>query len=92
MIDELRADYEALQKENAALKEINESLHSSSKFTYENQKTEIESLRKQVEEIKELCAKEAEHWKKIGKNPEHKCGEYIASAIRGIKPASKNGE
>lgn len=53
---------------------------------------EIESLRKQVEEIKELCAKEAEHWQKIGKNPDHACGQYIAAAIRGIKPASKNGE
>jgi hypothetical protein len=32
---------------------------------------------------REACAKEAEHWQKIGQNPEHKCGEYIASAIRG---------
>lgn len=29
---------------------------------------------------REACAKEAEHWQTI--SSEHKCGEYIASAIR----------
>jgi hypothetical protein len=33
--------------------------------------------------MRELCAREAEHWQQISK-PEHKCGEYIAAAIRGL--------
>jgi hypothetical protein len=38
-----------------------------------------------VEAEREACALEAEHWQKIGQNPTHKCGEYIAAAIRGRK-------
>jgi acyl-CoA thioesterase len=34
-------------------------------------------------ELLEKAALEAEHWQKIGK-PEHKCGEYIAAAIRAL--------
>ena len=35
--------------------------------------------------VMEDCAKEAEHWQTISR-PEHKCGEYIAAAIRSMKP------
>ena len=35
-----------------------------------------------VAQEREQCALEAEHWQTISK-PEHKCGEYIAAAIRG---------
>lgn len=56
------------------------------------QVAEIEALRKQVEEIKELCAKEAEHWQTISTNQGHACGQYIAAAIRGFEIVSKNGD
>jgi hypothetical protein len=35
-----------------------------------------------VAQEQESCAKEAEHWQKIGRNPTHVCGQYIAAAIR----------
>jgi hypothetical protein len=31
----------------------------------------------------EACAKEADHWYEINKT--HRCGDYIAAAIRGLK-------
>ncbi len=42
-------------------------------------------------DLLELAAKEAEHWQTIGSNPSHKCGEYIAAAIRGLKAAQSAG-
>ncbi len=48
-------------------------------YTAEALAAEVE---KAVLEERERCAKEAEHWQAISR-PEHKCGEYIAAAIRG---------
>ena len=42
-----------------------------------------------IKQEREACIKEAEHWQKIGKNPEHKCGEYIAAAIRSRSSVSE---
>ena len=36
----------------------------------------------------EEAAREAEHWQKISR-PDHKCGEYIAAAIRAIAAKAK---
>lgn len=35
-------------------------------------------------EQRERCAKEAEHWQKIGTTSGHACGQYIAAAIRSL--------
>jgi hypothetical protein len=42
-------------------------------------------------ELLEKAAQEAEHWQKIGR-PEHKCGEYIAAAIRSLIPQEPSKE
>ena len=47
--------------------------------------------REAVKQERERAAKEAEHWQEISR-PEHKCGEYIAAAIRARSSMeSKNG-
>lgn len=35
---------------------------------------------------RERCAQEAEHWQTISATPGHACGQYIAAAIRGLRP------
>lgn len=54
--------------------------HGPLAYAYENVRNE-HFARLVLEE----AAKEAEHWQTISR-PEHKCGEYIAAAIRGMKP------
>jgi len=45
-----------------------------------------EGLAKYAELVLEEAAKEAEHWQKISTTPGHACGQYIAAAIREMKP------
>ena len=42
------------------------------------------SIDSAVKEVLEKCAQEAEHWQKISSTAGHKCGEYIAAAIRAL--------
>lgn len=43
----------------------------------------IKAMRPFFDELQEQCALEAERWQRSSR-PDHKCGEYISAAIRGI--------